>query len=139
MVANRRRDTSPELAVRRLLHAAGCRYRVDFPPLGGRRRADVVFTRHRIAVFIDGCYWHGCPEHGSLPKRNSDYWLPKLARNSERDRETDTLLRAAGWLPLRFWEHESAEDVVTCILEALRAIDSNGHLQHGSMNSPLRE
>lgn len=120
MRSNRRRDTSPELAVRRLLHAAGLRYRVDFAPLGGRRRADIVFTRQCVAVFIDGCYWHGCPDHATFPKRNSDYWLPKLARNVERDRETDHSLREAGWTVLRFWEHESPDDVAHRIAVAVR-------------------
>lgn len=120
MLANRRRDTSPELAVRRLIHAAGLRYRVDFAPLGGRRRADIVFTRRRIAVFIDGCFWHGCPEHATYPKRNSDYWLPKLERNIERDRETDLLLSGAGWTVLRFWEHESPGSVANRIAAAIR-------------------
>lgn len=120
MRSNRRRDTSPELAVRRRLHAAGLRYRVDFAPLGGRRRADIVFTRQHVAEFIDGCYWHGCPDHATFPKRNSDYWLPKLARNVERDRETDQSLREAGWTVLRFWEHESPDDVARRIAVAVR-------------------
>lgn len=119
MQSNRRRDTAPELAVRRLVHAAGLRYRVDFAPLGGRRRADIVFTRRRIAVFIDGCYWHGCPEHATHPKRNADYWGPKLARNIERDRETDELLRAAGWIALRFWEHQPAGEVADAVVDAV--------------------
>ncbi len=120
MQANRGRDTVPELAVRRLLHAAGLRYRIDFAPLGGRRRADIVFTRKRIAVFIDGCYWHGCPEHATYPKRNSDYWLPKLARNIERDRETDDLLRGAGWTVLRYWEHEAPRAIADAIVVTVR-------------------
>ena len=119
MQANRARDTSPELAVRRLLHAAGLRYRVDYAPLGGRRRADIVFTRQRIAVYIDGCFWHGCPDHGTLPKTNTDYWLPKLQRNVERDGETDTLLTEAGWTALRFWEHETASTVAGMIIDRL--------------------
>lgn len=121
MQANQRRDTRPELAVRHLLHAAGLRYRVDFAPLGGRRRADIVFTRRRIAVFIDGCFWHGCPAHATLPKRNSGYWLPKLRRNIERDRETDEVLRLAGWCVLRFWEHEAPEVVVESVVHVVRA------------------
>ncbi|GAA3756060.1 very short patch repair endonuclease [Microbacterium kribbense] len=119
MQGNRRRDTSPELAIRRRIHAAGLRYRVDFAPLGGRRKADIVFTRKHIAVFIDGCYWHSCPEHGTLPKRNSEYWLPKLQRNVERDRETTGLLQEAGWIVMRFWEHEAADDVVRRIKAAV--------------------
>ncbi|WP_164234104.1 very short patch repair endonuclease [Microbacterium hydrocarbonoxydans] len=119
MQANRRRDTRPEMAVRRIVHAQGLRYRVDFAPLGGRRRADIVFTRLHIAVFIDGCFWHSCPFHAVSPKQNSDYWLPKLQRNAERDRETDALLADAGWLVLRFWEHESPEDVASEIVEVV--------------------
>lgn len=121
MLANRRRDTRPELAVRRLIHAAGLRYRVDFPPLGGRRRADIVFTRQRLAVFIDGCFWHGCALHRTTPKRNGDYWLPKLARNVERDRETDQALGEAGWSVLRFWEHENPHEVAERIINTIRS------------------
>lgn len=119
MRANRRRDTVPELSVRRLLHARGLRYRVDYrlaPP--HRTRADIVFTRRGLAVFIDGCFWHGCPEHASQPKRNSDYWGPKLARNIERDRETDAVLRELGWTVLRFWEHENPAEVAEAIITA---------------------
>ncbi|MGU3645173.1 very short patch repair endonuclease [Microbacterium sp. C23T] len=108
MLANKRRDTSTELAVRRELHARGLRYRVDFAPVPGlRRRADIVFTRARIAVFIDGCFWHGCPLHGTAPKRNVEYWGPKLTANIERDRDTNRRLEAAGWRVMRFWEHEA--------------------------------
>lgn len=120
MRANRGRDTGPERAVRSLLHAQGFRYRVDFPPLGGRRRADIVFTRQRVAVFIDGCFWHSCPVHGTQPTRNAAYWEPKLRRNVERDRETDELLRNAGWTALRFWEHVPPERVAESIVRALR-------------------
>lgn len=122
MLANRRRDTTPELAVRRLLHAAGLRFRVDYPPLASdaRRRGDIVFTRRRIVVFIDGCFWHGCPLHFVAPKSNADYWGPKLERNRQRDRETDARLAAAGWRVLRFWEHEPATDVAAQILSAVK-------------------
>lgn len=108
MQSNTRRDTKPELRLRRLLHASGLRYRVDFPPLPGvRRRADVVFTRWRIAVFVDGCYWHGCPEHG--PKKfgtNAQFWTDKIRTNRARDADTDARLEAAGWSVLRVWEHD---------------------------------
>lgn len=116
MLANKRRDTSTELAVRRELHSRGLRYRVDFAPVTGlRRRADIVFTRARIAVFIDGCFWHGCPIHGTAPKRNADYWGPKLAANVARDRDTDARLSEAGWIVARFWEHESPIAVADAI------------------------
>lgn len=107
MQAIRSRDTAPELAVRHLLHAHGFRYRVDFPPLAGvRRTADIVFPGPRVAVFIDGCFWHSCPEHGHNVDTNASYWGPKLARNRERDLETSDILIANGWLPVRFWAHE---------------------------------
>ena len=98
MQANRRRDTGPELRVRSLLHGAGLRYRVDIAPLHAlRNRADIVFTRAQVAVFIDGCYWHGCPEHYNRPRINADYWAPKIAGNRARDARVDSALRAAGW------------------------------------------
>ena len=122
MLANRRRDTSIELAVRRLLHASGARYRVDFAPdpSNRRRRADIVFTRARVAVFMDGCFWHGCPEHFVLPKSNAGYWGPKIARNAERDRETTAALETLDWTVLRFWEHEDPQEVTVRILTAVR-------------------
>jgi len=104
------RDTPPELALRRLLHARGLRYRVDARPVKGlNRRADVVFGPVKVAVFVDGCFWHTCPEHGSSPRSNSDWWAEKLRRNVARDRDTDTKLAAAGWIVLRIWEHEPPE------------------------------
>lgn len=107
MRANRRRDTKPEMAVRRAVHAAGLRYRVDVRPLVQlNRRADLVFSRARVAVFVDGCYWHGCPEHGTVAKSNASYWSTKIARNRERDRDTDLQLGAAGWHVVRIWEHQ---------------------------------
>jgi len=122
MLANKRRDTSTELSVRRELHARGLRYRVDYPPVAGlRRRADIVFTRARVAVFIDGCFWHGCPIHATSPKRNSDYWGPKLAANVVRDSDTNQRLEAEGWTVLRFWEHESPTEVATAIARAVAA------------------
>ncbi|WP_454118358.1 very short patch repair endonuclease [Microbacterium lacticum] len=124
MVANRRRDTQPEMRVRRLLHAAGLRYRVDFMPVRGlRSRADIVFTRQRIAVFIDGCFWHACPTHAVAPKTNVDYWGPKLARNRARDAEVSKRLMESGWQVLRFWEHEPPEDVAGAIMKKWRASD----------------
>lgn len=109
MQQQRTRDTGPELALRHLLHAAGLRYRVDRPPLPGmRRRADLVFGPARVAVYVDGCFWHGCPEHGNAPRANSDYWRAKLETNRRRDLDTDVRLAEAGWQVLRVWEHEDA-------------------------------
>lgn len=122
MLSNRGRDTGPELDVRKLLHAAGARFRVDFPPLGGRRRADIVFTKKHLAIFIDGCFWHSCPEHATVPTRHSEYWIPKLQRNVERDREMDELLQQHDWTVLRFWEHEDPGVVARVILDTTRSL-----------------
>jgi len=120
MKGNRRRDTAPELAVRRLLHAAGLRYRVDAKPEDDlRRRADILFRRRRVAVFIDGCYWHGCPEHYTAPKANAEFWRAKVERNRERDAETTAVLQERGWTVLRFWTHDRPEDVADHIFKAV--------------------
>jgi len=120
MRANRGRDTGPELALRRVLHARGLRYRVDHPlPFDRRRRADIAFTRAKVAVFVDGCFWHGCPEHGATPRTNTDFWAAKIARNRERDADTVRLLDEAGWAVLRFWEHEPVDGCVERVVRAL--------------------
>jgi DNA mismatch endonuclease, patch repair protein len=104
----RRRDTAPELALRRELHRRGLRFRVDSAPIPGMRsRADLVFARARVAVFVDGCFWHGCAEHGTSPKNNAQWWRDKLDANRARDERVDATLRAADWLPVRIWEHEA--------------------------------
>lgn len=116
MRANRGRDTGPELAVRRALHRMGLRYRVDHPlPFDRRRRADIAFTRARVAVFIDGCFWHGCPDHGTTPRTNTQFWSEKIARNRRRDHDTTVRLEAEGWVVLRFWEHEEQMSVAFAI------------------------
>ena len=125
MLGNKRRDTKPELAVRRLLHARGLRYRVDLAPLKGyRRRADVVFTRKRIAIFIDGCFWHGCPLHYRVPGTNAGYWEPKIARNVERDAETTVALVEAGWRVLRYWEHVPAAEIADDVEREVRVTEA---------------
>lgn len=116
MAAQRRRDTGPEISLRKRLHALGCRFRVDFPLPGSRRRGDIVFTRRRVVVFIDGCFWHACPLHGTTPKRNRDWWVEKLRGNVERDRRADRELLAAGWTVLRIWEHESIDAATDRVL-----------------------
>lgn len=116
------RDTKPELTVRRLLHADGLRYRVQYPVPGmPRRSVDIAFSKLRIAVFLDGCYWHGCPEHATHPQTNAEWWRAKLDRNIARDRETTDHLTAAGWSVMRFWEHESAHDVARRIEAEVRS------------------
>jgi DNA mismatch endonuclease (patch repair protein) len=112
MRGNKKRDTRPELALRRALHARGLRYRVDYALGFGRRRADIAFTRRRVVVFVDGCFWHCCPEHGTTPRANVAYWEPKLRRNVERDHETDARLRETGWSVVRIWEHEPVSKAV---------------------------
>lgn len=120
MQAIRSRDTGPEKTLRSLLHAAGLRYRVGRRPIPElRRTADVVFGPTKVAVFIDGCYWHGCPQHYRPPKTNSGYWSPKIEGNRRRDRETDSALEAAGWLVLRFWEHEDPTECAASVAAAV--------------------
>ena len=124
MSLQRTRDTSVELAVRRELFRRGLRYRVDLPVIGRRRRVDIAFTRLKVAVFVDGCFWHRCPLHGTLPTHNAEWWRSKLQRNFDRDRESDDQLREAGWVVVRVWEHESttvAADRVCAALDDARS------------------
>lgn len=100
-----RRDTKPELALRRELHRRGLRFRVALAGLPGR--PDIVLTRARVAVFVDGCFWHRCPSHGTEPKNNATWWRQKLDRNVERDAKKDALLAEQGWSVIRVWEHEA--------------------------------
>ncbi|MFB7761965.1 very short patch repair endonuclease [Streptomyces xiamenensis] len=122
MQAIKARDTKPERRIRQLLHAQGLRYRVAARPLADlRRTADIVFRPAKTAVFIDGCYWHGCPEHYVSPKTNPGYWSEKVAGNMARDRDTDRRLTEAGWLVLRFWEHEDSADCADKVAAAVIA------------------
>lgn len=115
------KDTAAELAVRRLLHAAGLRYRVEYRVPGmARRRIDVAFPGVKVAVLIDGCFWHGCPEHATHPKANAEWWRNKLDRNMARDRETTEHLVAEGWTVLRFWEHEAPDAVALRVAAAVK-------------------
>lgn len=124
MQAIRRRDSAQERHVRSLLHRAGLRFRVDHPirlPNLRPIRPDIVFTRRRVAVFLDGCFWHGCPEHGRRPSiQNGHYWRPKIAGNMERDRRHSDALEAAGWKVLRFWEHDEPTAVAREVAEGVR-------------------
>lgn len=115
------RDTAPELALRRALFAVGMRFRVHYlVSIRPRRHADVAFTRAKVAVFVDGCYWHGCPTHASWPKANAEWWKAKIERNRLRDRDTDERLTADGWLCLRVWEHEDPVEAATKIASLVR-------------------
>ncbi|MEU4597796.1 very short patch repair endonuclease [Nocardia sp. NPDC023988] len=121
MSRQRRAHTAPELALRRELHRAGLRYFVDRAPIKGqRRRADVVFPRRRVAVYVDGCFWHRCPEHATDPKNNAEWWAQKLAGNVARDRATDAALIEAGWQVVRVWEHEDPRVVAQQIVALVR-------------------
>lgn len=116
-----RRDTKPELALRRELWRRGLRYRVDVAPIKGlRRRADMVFSRARVAVYVDGCYWHGCPDHATVPKANREWWVAKLEANVTRDRDTDSRLGLVGWETVRVWEHEPIGDAADRIEAVVR-------------------
>ena len=124
MRANRRTDTKPELALRHALHRLGYRYRKDYrlDLDGGRRvRPDIAFTARKVAVFVDGCFWHACPEHGSKPRANEWYWGPKLIKNVERDRVNDAALILAGWTVVRLWEHVPLDEAVGTVVTALTA------------------
>lgn len=120
MRGNRGRDTGPELALRRVLHARGLRYFVNRRPVPTvRRTADLVFPKARVAVFVDGCFWHGCPSHHVAPKTHVEFWAEKVQKNSERDAETGRLLAAAGWHVLRIWEHVPVDEAAHLVQEAL--------------------
>ena len=123
MRANRKVDTSPELRLRSALHRRGLRFRKHFRIDVGAVRVtpDVVFPRRRLAVFVDGCFWHGCPEHGTRPATNVGYWSAKLARNRERDARVNDALGLAGWEVLRLWEHVPPEEAVETVTSAVRA------------------
>lgn len=119
---NRRTDTKPERRIRSALHARGLRFRKDFLLRceAVKVRPDIVFTRARVVVFVDGCFWHGCPEHQQVPKRNRDYWVPKFRKNAERDRRVDAALTSEGWHVIRTWEHEAAQEAADRIEAAVR-------------------
>ena len=122
MARTRGRDTAPELAIRSLLHRRGLRFRVDLAPIPGvRRRADLVFSRARVAVFVDGCFFHGCPEHATWPKHNAQFWREKIETNRRRDRDTDRRIGEHGWTVVRVWEHEDPVLAAQRVEETVRA------------------
>ena len=122
MKGNRRSGTKPEMAVRREIHGRGFRFRVDHPVrcAGRTIRPDIVFTRKRICIFVDGCFWHVCPEHGHQPSGiNRDYWSAKLLKNVERDERQTRALTSDGWTVLRFWEHEDPREIADEVVEMI--------------------
>jgi len=130
MRSNRSRDTGPELALRHELFRRGLRYRVSLAALPGvRRTVDIAFPRVKVAVMVDGCFWHGCPEHHSSPKSHTEYWQAKIQRNRERDLSTNSLLEAAGWRVIRLWEHTPVADMASVVEAAVRP-SSRGSQAH---------
>lgn len=126
MKEQRRRDTKPEIALRSELWRRGLRYRVDHKVVGNRRRVDIAFRRARVAVFVDGCFWHMCPDHSSLPKTNREWWLAKLEANVARDESTNAELERAGWTVVRIWEHEDTALAADRVEELVRGRVSGG-------------
>lgn len=131
--AIRRTDTGPELRLRSLLHARGLRFRKDFRlllPEGTKARPDIVFTRAKVAVFYDSCFWHACPQHGRQPSVNDWYWGPKLARTAQRDSETTAALQSSGWTVIRIWEHDDlahAAELIAAEVESCGEVRCRGH------------
>lgn len=141
MKGNRKRDTRPELAIRSELHRRGFRYRVDARPLPTLRcKADIVFRPKRVAVFVDGCFWHGCPEHGTNPRTNADYWRAKIGRNVERDQANEAQLAAANWTVIRVWEHESPADAAERIAQVLHGASAPKKMRgvEGTGRNPVK-
>lgn len=133
----RTRDTDEEMAVRRTLHAQGRRYRVQYRPREpdiGRCTIDIAFPGHRLAVFIDGCFWHGCPEHGQIPKAHNKWWAEKIIENQTRDKRVTEILEHGGWTVLRFWTHEEPGDMARTIMNTLNGIKANTSSGQGASN-----
>lgn len=124
MLGNRRRDTTPEIRIRSILHRRGYRFRKDQMVRLGTTRThpDILFTRQRVAVYVDGCFWHCCPDHGTIPQANREYWMPKLAANVARDKRATQQLRDHGWTVLRIWEHV---DPLTAADRIMRTLDAS--------------
>ncbi len=135
MQSNRGRDTEPELRLRRRLHSMGLRYRVGLRPEQNRRRSiDIAFTKTKVAIFVDGCFWHGCPSHSRPTKSNSDFWSGKISRNKLRDSDTNALLESNGWTVIRFWEHDDFELAAVQIYEVVKRLQ--GVIIVGSVDVP---
>ena len=122
MQAQRVRNTQPEVALRKVLHAAGLRYGLHRRIPGTRREIDIALVRYRTAVFVDGCFWHGCPEHGTVPRTNQEWWTEKLHATARRDRDTDERLVAHGWRVIRIWEHEDPVAAAARVVDLLRKV-----------------
>jgi DNA mismatch endonuclease (patch repair protein) len=133
MQANTGRDTKPELALRRAVHALGLRYYVNRRPIRSvRRTADLLFPRLRLAVFVDGCFWHGCPTHHTVAKSNADFWAEKVATNRRRDTDTNARLAGAGWTVVRIWEHEPVEPAASRVAEVVARLRAGDRIESHS-------
>lgn len=138
MQANKGRDTAPEVRLRSAVHRLGLRYRVGVRPVPTlRRSADLVFFKAKVAVFLDGCFWHGCSEHYTAPAANSAFWAEKVRTNRARDRETDRVLTEAGWQVLRFWEHDDPSIAAALVREEVQRRAATSGRERGI--SGLRE
>jgi DNA mismatch endonuclease (patch repair protein) len=122
MQTTAQRDTPCEVALRSAVYRLGLRYRVHWRLPESRRRADIAFPRLKLVVMVDGCFWHGCPQHGTWPKMNATWWRNKIVANKARDRDTDARLKATGWHVLRFWEHEDAAQAARRVTAAVRTL-----------------
>ncbi|WP_256657895.1 very short patch repair endonuclease [Pseudomonas sp. 2FG] len=121
----RSKNTGPELAIRKILFSSGLRYRVHYKPRAvaiGRANIDIAFPGIKLAVFIDGCFWHGCPDHGTIPKANGEWWAEKLSSNQARDERVTAALRDEGWTVLRFWTHETPECIAVAVMQVLELL-----------------
>lgn len=135
----RQKGTDAELALRREMHRIGLRYRIDYEVLKKPRRvADVAFSGRKIAVFVDGCFWHGCPEHATWPKRNAEFWREKIEANQRRDADTNDRLRSLGWTVLRFWSHEPPTEAARTVARAVALADSKHRVASPSANEKNR-
>lgn len=135
------RHSSPEIALRRSLHGSGLRYRLHVRSLPGR--PDITFSTGKVAVFVDGCFWHACPEHGMLPRNNRDWWRQKLLANRRRDRAKDRELRALGWLPIHVWEHDdmhkAARSIAKLIQRRRGVVEQRSPSRSGRVHTRIKE
>lgn len=125
MARTRGKDNPRERELRSALHHQGLRFRIHYAIPGTKRSIDIAFTRWRLAVFCDGCFWHGCPIHATTPKTNQEWWKDKIATNKARDLDTDSRLASNGWTVLRIWEHVSVDDAVSLIRSQLQKINAH--------------
>jgi DNA mismatch endonuclease (patch repair protein) len=118
----KQRDTKPEIALRKALSKEGYRYRLHY----GNPKIDIAFVSKKVAVFVDGCFWHMCPKHSHFPKSNRKFWVPKLKRNKARDKKTNKVLAKMGWKVIRIWEHDIHVNTLRCVKRIIRGLQPHG-------------